>query len=99
MYNNLAVPLRKTTDAGLKLRCARERLQLRVRDVEQASLKIAEKYHNEAFAVRISLVSEIENRRRVPTIYRLYSLSAIYRIDLQEVLQWYGIPVKRAANH
>src|SRR5579864_4750969 len=78
-------------DAGQKLRRARERLSLRVRDVEQASLKIAEKYHNDEYGVLINRISEIENRGLVPTIYKLYSLCAIYRLDFQEVVEWYGI--------
>lgn len=78
-------------DAGQKLRRVRERLNLRVRDVEQASLKIAEKYHNDEFAVLINRISEIENRRLVPTVYKLYSLCAIYRLDFQEVMEWYGV--------
>jgi transcriptional regulator with XRE-family HTH domain len=78
-------------DPGQKLRRVRERLNLRVRDVELASLKIADKYHNDDFAVLINRVSEIENRSLVPTIYKLYSLCAIYRLDFQEVLGWYGI--------
>jgi len=78
-------------DPGQKLRRIRERLNLRVRDVELASLKIADKYKNDDFAVLINRVSEIENRNLVPSIYKLYSLCAIYRLDFQEVLEWYGI--------
>jgi transcriptional regulator with XRE-family HTH domain len=78
-------------DPGQKLRRVRERLYLRVRDVEQASQKIAEKYHNDEFAVLINRLSEIENRRLVPTLYKLYSLCAIYRLDFLEVMEWYGI--------
>ena len=78
-------------DPGQKLRRARERLNLRVRDVEEASQKIAEKYHNDEFAILINRVSEIENRGLVPSLFRLYSLCAIYRLDFQEVLEWYGI--------
>lgn len=78
-------------DPGQKLRRVRERLNLRVRDVEQASLKIADKYHNDDFAVLINRISEIENRNLVPTIHKLYSLCAIYRLDFEEVLEWYGI--------
>jgi len=78
-------------DAGQKLRRARERLNLRVRDVEEDSQKIAEKYHNDEFAILINRVSEIENRGLVPSLFRLYSLCAIYRLDFQEVLEWYGI--------
>jgi len=80
-------------DAGQKLRRARERLGLRVRDVELASQQIAEKYHNDEFAVLINRVSEIENRGLVPTVFKLYSLCAIYRLDFEEVLEWYGIPL------
>jgi transcriptional regulator with XRE-family HTH domain len=78
-------------DPGQKLRRIRERLNLRVRDVEQASLKIADKYHNDDFAVLINRISEIENRNLVPSIHKLYSLCATYRLDFQEVLEWYGI--------
>ena len=78
-------------DPGQKLRRIRERLNLRVRDVEQASLKIADKYHNDDFAVLINRISEIENRNLVPTIHKLYSLCAIYRLDFQEVIEWYGV--------
>lgn len=78
-------------DTGQKLRRTRERLNIRMRDVELASQKIAEKYHNDDFAVLISRLSEIENRGLVPSVYKLYSLCAIYRLDFQEVLEWYGI--------
>jgi transcriptional regulator with XRE-family HTH domain len=80
-------------DPGQKLRRIRERLNLRVRDVEQASLKIADKYHNDDFAVLINRISEIENRNLVPSLHKLYSLCAIYRLDFQEVLEWYGVPL------
>jgi len=78
-------------DPGQRLRRVRERLNLRVRDVEQASLKIADKYRNDDFAVLINRLSEIENRGLVPSMYKLYSLCAIYRLDFKEVLEWYGI--------
>ncbi len=78
-------------DAGQRLRRARERLNLRVRDVEQASLRIAERYQNDEFAVLINRISEIENRGLVPTLFKLYSLCAIYRVDFREALEWYGI--------
>ena len=78
-------------DAGQKMKQARDRLGLRVREVQEASEKIAEKHKNDKFAVLINSLSDIENRGLVPTIYKLYSLCAIYRIDLDEALSWYGI--------
>ncbi len=81
-------------DAGQKLRRVRERLNLRVRDVEQATQKIADKYRNDEFTVLINRVSEIENRKLIPSLYKLYSLCAIYRLDFQDVLEWYGISLE-----
>jgi hypothetical protein len=66
---------------------------MRVRDVEQASQKIAEKYQNDEFTVLINRLSEIENRGLVPNIFKLYSLCTIYRLNIQEVLEWYGVPL------
>jgi len=78
-------------DAGQKMKQARERLSLRVRDVQEASEKIAEKHKNDKFAVLINSLSDIENRGLVPTIYKLYSLCTIYRLDMDVALSWYGI--------
>jgi transcriptional regulator with XRE-family HTH domain len=84
-------------DAGQRLRRARERLNLRFRDVEQASQLIAERRGNTEFGVLISRLSDIENQGTIPSLYRLYSLCCIYRLDLNEVLSWYGVPVDSIA--
>ena len=78
-------------EAGQKLKRARERLGLRFRDVEEASARIAAKRKNDEFIVALSRLADIENKGTIPSIYRLYSLCAIYRLDMQEVLSWYGI--------
>jgi len=78
-------------DPGLRLKRVRERLGLRYREVEQASLSIARKRGNDEFAVALSRLADIENKGTVPTMYRLYSLCAIYRLDMVEVLAWYGV--------
>src|SRR3984957_14000760 len=78
-------------EAGQKLKRARERLNLRYRDVEEASIQIAERRRNDDFVIALSRLADIENKGTVPTIYRLYSLCAIYRLDLLEVLAWYRV--------
>lgn len=83
----------KTEDAGQRLKRARERLNLRYRDVEEASLRIAERHGNDEFIIALSRLADIENKGTVPTMYRLHSLCAIYRLDLHEVLEWYGVDV------
>ena len=83
--------------AGQRLRRERERLSLRFRDVEQFSQAIAERRGNPEFVILISRLSDIENQGTVPSIYRLYSLCCIYRLDLNEVLSWYGVPIESIA--
>ena len=80
-------------EPGHRLRKVREHLKLRYRDVEEASLAIAKRHRNEEFIVQLSRLSDIESKRTVPSIFRLYSLCTIYRLDINEVIGWYGVQV------
>ncbi len=80
-------------DAGQKLKLARERLGLRYRDVEEFSARIADRHKNSEFTIAISRLSDMENRGVVPNIYKLYSLCTIYRLEITDVLLWYGVDV------
>ncbi len=80
-------------EAGQKLKRIRERLRLKYRDIEEASLKIAAARQNDEYVVALSRLADIENKGTMPSMYRLYSLCAIYRLDLEEVLSWYGVLV------
>src|ERR1700751_2064290 len=79
--------------AGKSLRTLREKLGLTMRDVENSSARIADKYRNEEYSIPPSRLSDIETKGILPSIYRLYSLSVIYRRDLRELLAWYGVDV------
>jgi hypothetical protein len=81
---------------GEKLKRVREKLQLTYRDVERASQQIAARRSNDEFAIALSRLADIENKGTVPTIFRLYSLTVIYRLDLCDVLIWYGVPADAA---
>ena len=83
--------------AGFNLRGLRERLGLTMREVESASSRIAERHGNDEFSVGPSRLSDIETKGLVPNIFRLYSLSIIYRCDLREVLAWYGIDLSHSS--
>jgi transcriptional regulator with XRE-family HTH domain len=78
-------------NAGAQLRAVREQLGLTLRDVEAASLRIATQANNAEFAIPYSRLSEIETKGLIPSIHRLYSLAAIYRRDLRELLSWYAV--------
>lgn len=83
--------------AGQRLRALREQLGLTIRDVEGASARIAARHSNEDFAISPSRLSDIETKGILPNIYRLYSLSVIYRRDIRELLAWYGIDLDETA--
>jgi transcriptional regulator with XRE-family HTH domain len=83
--------------AGKNLRTLREKLGLTMRDVETSSARIAEKYRNEEFSIPPSRLSDVETKAILPSIFRLYALSVIYRRDLRELLTWYGVDMNNMA--
>ncbi len=89
--------MRDMKEPGQKLRRARERLRLKYRDVEGASQRIANQRGNHEFLVGLSRLADIENKGTVPSVYRLYSLCAIYGLEFRGVLEWYGIDLEQLA--
>jgi transcriptional regulator with XRE-family HTH domain len=89
---------RRMERPGEKLKRARERLKLTYRDVEKASQQLARRRGNDEFAIALSRLADIENKQTVPSIYRIYSLSAIYRLDFREVLRCFGVPLELLAS-
>ncbi len=85
-------------DPGYKLKRVRERLHLRYRDVEEASILIANRHGNDEFIMQLSRLADIENKGTVPSLYRLYSLCTIYRLDVAETLAWYGVDLGKQSG-
>jgi transcriptional regulator with XRE-family HTH domain len=77
---------------GERLRALRVVRGLSLRDVHQASLRVAKRLRNEDFLLPPSRLHEIEARSVVPSIHRLYTLASIYDSNVMEFLDWYGIP-------
>jgi transcriptional regulator with XRE-family HTH domain len=80
---------------GQRLRQIRCSLGLTLRDVEAASDRIATEHRNPCFSIPFSRLHEIETKGMLPTIYRLYSLSAIYGIDYGSLLGIFGVDLDR----
>ncbi len=78
-------------NGGQRLRALRETLGYRMRDVELASNQIAQKFESDEFAIPPSRLSDIETKGIIPSIFRLYSFSAIYRREYRELLSFYGL--------
>ena len=78
-------------DPGFRLKRVREKLKLTLRDVEDESQIIVDRRRSQEYKLGLSRLSEIENHSVTPSIYRIYTLCAIYRLDYVEVLGWYGV--------
>jgi transcriptional regulator with XRE-family HTH domain len=77
--------------AGQRLRSIRERLGLTIRDVEAATIQLAKIRQSDEYAINLSRLSDFETKGVVPSVFRMYSLAIVYRIDFLEVVSWYGI--------
>lgn len=87
-------PTASSPDAGQRLRAERERLHLSTRDVENLSRQIAREKKNQEYALSHAWVTDIENGKFVPTIFKLYSLSLIYHRGLDEILGFFDINLR-----
>lgn len=76
---------------GEQLRELRNRLGVTTREVEEFSRSIAEDRKNEEFYISNAWLTQLENKNSVPSIYKLYSLSVIYRARFTELLRVFGI--------
>lgn len=76
---------------GQGLRKLRETLGLTMRDVEQASRRLAQRHRNSRLIVSPARLSVMEARNVVPSMYRLYALSRIYDCSVQEIMTLYGL--------
>ncbi len=83
---------------GNRLRITREQLGFTLRDVESSSLRIAAKHKNDEYAIPVSRLSDIETKSTIPSIYRIYSLAVIYRLDIHELLSWYAVDLHGVAK-
>jgi transcriptional regulator with XRE-family HTH domain len=84
--------------AGQQLKRIREELGLSMREVEAASAAIATKFENQEFLVPISRLSDIETKGILPSIFKVFSLSAIYGKDYRDLCILYGVDFDSAAS-
>lgn len=78
-----------TLRAGERLRQIRSRLGLTTRDVAELSRKIAVEQNNEEFSVSHARLIQIENDESTPSIYKLFTLSAVYGQPFTDLVSLY----------
>ena len=85
--------------AGQKLRFLRKQRRLSVRDVEEASRRIAEAKGDERCRLSNSWLVQLENCDSAPNLHHLFTLCATYRISVFDVLRLYGINVEELPEY
>jgi transcriptional regulator with XRE-family HTH domain len=76
--------------AGERLKALRESLGLTTRDVEEKSQEIADEKHNREYYVSHAWVTDIENGKFTPSIYKFFTFSAIYHRRFSELVSFLG---------
>jgi transcriptional regulator with XRE-family HTH domain len=79
--------------AGQQLKVLRNRRSITVRDVEQASRRIAEAKGDKRFQISNGWLAQLENGVSEPSICKLFSLSVIYHVNLVDLLRLYDVDV------
>jgi transcriptional regulator with XRE-family HTH domain len=90
---------KQSPGAGEKLKELRVRLGLTTRDVEERSRQIADDRHNREFHVSHGWLTDIENGKFTPGIFKLFTLSAIYGCKFPELLSFFGIPIGELSRY
>ncbi|MFZ3266197.1 MAG: hypothetical protein WA172_19480 [Terriglobales bacterium] len=62
-----------------------------MRGVEAASQSISQRHGSEEYLIPPSRLSDIETKGVIPSVFRFYSLAAIYHRPVRTLLQLYGI--------
>jgi hypothetical protein len=82
------------TGQGAQLKAIRWELGFKTRDVERLSREIADTKGNDEFYISHGWLTQIENSELTPSIYKLYSLSTIYRLKYARLLGLYGVSLE-----
>jgi len=82
--------------AGQRLRKIREEHGLTLRDVEEQGRRIAEEMQLFDYLITAGRLSQVENSNSLPSLYKLATLSFIYKLPLTEMFRIYGIDIPTA---
>jgi hypothetical protein len=85
-------------EAGKRLRVERLRVRLSTRAVQKLSQQIAKEKNNQDYYISHGWLTDVENGKFTPSIYKLYSLSLIYKCNYAEIVAFFGINVLDVAK-
>lgn len=79
--------------AGQMLKSLRNRRNITVREVEQASRRIADVKGDKRFCISNGWLAQLENGVSEPSICKLFSLSVIYHANFLDLVRLYNVDV------
>jgi len=88
-----------TLRPGDQLRELRNHLGITTREVEDLSRRLAETTGTGEYYISNAWLTQLENKDSVPSIYKLFSLSIIYRCRLGDLLEFFGIDLGSSAHY
>ena len=77
--------------AGQELKKLRNERSITVREVEQASRRIADVKGDKRFCISNGWLAQLENGVSEPSLCKLFSLSVIYRVSFLDLIRFYNV--------
>jgi len=85
--------------AGQQLKTLRNRCNITVREVEQASRRIAAAKGDKRFRISNGWLAQLENGMSEPSISKLFSLSVIYHANFLDLIRLYDVDVNHKEKY
>src|ERR1700745_3499293 len=82
-----------------QLKAIRTRLVITTREVAELSQKLADTEGNPEYAISNAWLTQVENSDSVPSIFKLYALSVIFRIKFNDLLMLFGVDLQKINQH
>lgn len=82
-----------------ELKILRQKRNLTVRDVEQASRRIAEAKGDDQYSISNSWLTQLEHGVSTPNPFAIFSLCATYRVSFAELLRIYGVNIEETEEY
>src|SRR5262249_14871211 len=87
-----------STAGGQQLRAERARAGMSTRAVPALSQRIAREKNNQEYYISHAWLTDAENGKFAPTIFKLYSLSIIYDCNWVDMMAFFGINYRDVAR-
>jgi transcriptional regulator with XRE-family HTH domain len=87
------------TKPAEQLKAIRNRLGITTRDVAELSQKLAEAENNPEYSISNAWLTQVENSSSVPSIYKLFALSAIYHLKFTDLLNLFDIDLAKLGRY